>query len=223
MHPALILANGQEGTMDLIKRLWQAFFPPEPTLIAGYRRARERFLLPNEWATVNEALKKKPIKVKVYFQLLFLLGCRRDELRTCVWAHIDLEEGIWQKFKTKNKKRHVLPLSPEAVALFRELPQNGPYVFPGEGPTQPWSRTAVKYWWRKIQFESGCHDVQIRDLRRSTASWMTMDGANLKVVQSMLDHSSLTTTQIYARLDLKSLREALNRHAQRIFGRSNTA
>lgn len=67
--------------------------------------------------------------------------------------------------------------------------------------------------------KTACPDVQIRDLRRSTASWMTMHGENLKVVQSVLDHSSLSTTQIYARLDVKAVREALGRHARRIFAR----
>lgn len=212
--------------MELLKRVWQAFFPPKPPVIAGYRRARERFLLPTEWNEIRAHLASDPPKVRIFFTLLFLLGCRRDELRTVSWAHLDLDAAIWTKMKTKNGKRHLLPLSSEAVALFRELqclPNVGPYCFTGDAAngatldTQPWSRSAVKYWWRKIRNETACPDVQIRDLRRSTASWMTMNGENIKVVQSMLDHSSLSTTQIYARLDIGSLRAALNRHAQRIF------
>lgn len=207
--------------MELLKRLYTAIFPP-PVTPPRKRTARERFLLPNEWATIRQSLDEKPLKIRVYFSLLFSLGCRRDELRTCSWAQLDLDAGIWHKLHTKNGKRHILPLSPEAVALFRELPRKGSYVFQGSTPQREWSRTAVKYWWRKIRHESACPDVQIRDLRRSTASWMTMNGENLKVVQSVLDHSSLSTTQIYARLDLKSLAEALNRHAQRIFSRGRT-
>lgn len=211
--------------MELLKRLLVALFPPKQES-AKRNPPRERFLLPNEWTTIRQNLSDKPLHVRVYFSLLFILGCRRDELRTCSWAHLDLDAAIWHKLRTKNGKRQVLPLPPEAVALFRELPMDRPYCFSGDttnGNTlnQPWSRSAVKYWWRKIRHESACQDVQIRDLRRSTASWMTMQGENLKVVQKMLDHSSLTTTQIYARLDLKSLREALNRHAKRIFGRPN--
>jgi integrase len=204
--------------MELFKRLLKAFFPPTPTK----RNERERFLLPQEWIAVQSSLAHKPLKIRVFFLLIFLTGCRRDELRKCSWAQLDLDAAIWHKLETKNGKRQVLPLSPEAVALFRELPTTGRYCFQGDltkGATcgQPWSRSAVKYWWRKIRHESACQDVQIRDLRRSTASWMTMEGENLKVIQKLLDHTSLSTTQIYARLDLKSLREALNRHAQRIF------
>ena len=68
--------------------------------------------------------------------------------------------------------------------------------------------------------EAGCHDVQIRDLRRTAASWMVQDGENLKVIQSMLHHSSVQMTgRVYAHLDQTSLRAALNRHAERVFGR----
>lgn len=202
--------------MQIFKRLFAACFPPAPEP-PKRNPPRERFLLPAEWSAIRHALDGKPAKVRIYFSLLFLLGCRRDELRTCSWAQLDLDAAIWHKLHTKNGKRQVLPLSPEAVALFRELPQHGPYCFEGATPQQAWSRTAVKYWWRKIRHETACPDVQIRDLRRSTASWMTMHGENLKVVQSVLDHSSLSTTQIYARLDIRAIRDALTRHAQRMF------
>lgn len=180
------------------------------------RPARERFVLPAEWLTIRPILAGCPDKVRIYFTLLFVLGCRRDELRTMRWADIDLQAGLWHKLKTKNGKRQMLPLCPETCALLAALPLSGPYVFPGETMSAPWSRTAVKYWWRKIRWASGCPDVQIRDLRRSCASWMTMNGENLKVVQTVLDHSSLSTTQIYARLDLHTVKEALARHARRI-------
>lgn len=198
--------------MGFLKRLHHLFLP-----VPIKSKARERFLLPHEWAQIHPILEQKPLKVRVYFSCLLLTGARRDELRTLQWSHLDLEAGLWHKFKTKNGKRQMLPLSPEVVALFQLLPKIGPYVFMGEREDRAWSRTAVKYWWRKIRLKSGCPDVQIRDLRRSCASWMTMNGENLKVVQSVLDHSSLSTTQIYARLDLSTIREALNRHAKRLF------
>lgn len=208
--------------MELWKRLVRSILPPEPAPLK--RKARERFVLPAEWLAIRKILAETPPKVRIYFSLLLLLGCRRDELRTCSWAQIDLDAGIWHKLKTKNGKRQVLPLSPEAVTLFRELPTDSQYCFTGDqakgGTTdQAWSKTAVTYWWRKIRHASACPDVQVRDLRRSTASWLTMNGENLKVVQSVLDHSSLSTTQIYARLDIKAIREALGRHAQRLFRR----
>lgn len=184
------------------------------------RVARERFLFPQEWERVKPIIEQTPPKVRVYFSILILEGSRRDELRTAQWSQFDLTpgQGIWYKPKTKTGRSHTLPLSDLSVDLLSQLPRTGLYVFPGETPDRPWSRTAVRYWWRKIRRLANCPDVRIHDLRRTAASWMTMHGENLKMVQSMLNHSSLLTTQIYARLDLSSLRAALNRHAGRFFG-----
>ena len=121
--------------------------------------------------------------------------------------------------QTQNQtgRTQVLPLSEESTQLLGQLAHAGRYVFPGETPDVPWSRTAVQYWWRKLRRQAGCPDVQIRDLRRTCASWMTMQGENLKVIQTVLNHTNLSTTQVYARLDQASLRAALNRHAHRTF------
>lgn len=200
--------------MKLFHYLLRFISPPITT-----RHPRERFLLPHEWLLIRPVLDSKPDKVRIFFTFLFLTGCRRDEARTMQWSEVDYVNGLWHKRHTKNGKRHLLPLSPESLALLRALPQLGPYCFTGATPHQPWSRTAVKYWWRKIRFESGCPDIRIHDLRRSTASWMTMNGENLKVVQQTLGHSDLSVTgKVYAHLDLRSLREAMKRHAEQVLG-----
>lgn len=191
------------------------FLRPEPRT----RRPRERFILPHEWMTIRPQLAKCPTKVRVYFTILFLTGCRRDELRTAQWSQFELTDpanAFWHKPKGKNGKRQVLPIDREVVALLNELPRVGPHVFTGKTEAHVWSRTAVKHWWRKIRWASGVPDVRIHDLRRSTASWMTMHGENLKTVQSVLDHSSLKTTEVYARLDVGATRAALRRHADRV-------
>lgn len=200
----------------MMLRWLRSYFLPCPP-----RVARERFLLPTEWARIRSILESMPIKVRVYFTLLVLLGCRRDELRRAQWHQIDLQAAIWHKPKGKNGKRQILPLAPQAVQLFSELPRSGLYVFVGDvtkhgRPDQAWSATAVKYWWRKIRWEAGCPDVRIHDLRRTTGSWLTMSGENLKVVQSVLDHRSLRTTEVYSRLDLGTIKTALERHAARV-------
>lgn len=62
----------------------------------------------------------------------------------------------------------------------------------------------------------GLHDVQVRDLRRTGCPCWGIDGANLPVIQQVLNHSSLTSTQVYARLSIAPVREALDRQAERI-------
>jgi len=181
------------------------------------RRPRERFLLPHEWVTLRPILQEQPPKIRVYFSLLLLEGPRMSEAREMQRSHVDLSQGIWHKPTCKNGRRQILALSPTSCTLLSGLPNRGPYFFPGESPVVPWSRTAVEYWWRKIRKEAGCHDVQIRDLRRTTATWLSMNQENLVTIRDILHHSSLSTTQIYARADQASTRAALTRHAERMF------
>ena len=81
-----------------------------------------------------------------------------------------------------------------------------------------WSGTAVEFCWRRIRKQVGLRDVRIHDLRRTAASWLAINGSNLPVIQSMLNHKSLTSTQIYARLSVAPVRLALDDQAERMLG-----
>lgn len=181
------------------------------------RKPRERFLLPHEWEALKPVLHTAFPKRRIYFSLLLLLGPRRDELRLMQRAHVDLTSGIWHKPTTKNGRRQIIALSPLACSLLAELESVGPYFFIGETPEVPWSATAVEHAWRQIRKKAGCRDVQIRDLRRTAATWMVAGGENLMTIKEILHHSSVATTQIYARADQTTVRAALGRHADRIF------
>ncbi len=180
------------------------------------RHARERFLLPIEWHRLKAVLDEQPPKIRIYFYLLVLEGPRMSEARTMQRNHVDLAAGLWHKPTTKSGRSQILALSPQTCALLAQLTCSGCYLFPGESNEQPWSRTAVQYHWRKIRRLAQLSDVQIRDLRRTCASWLTMQGESLMVVKDILHHSSVATTQIYARLDQRAVRAALTRHAERI-------
>jgi len=180
------------------------------------RHTRERYLLPKEWARVKALLDRKPPKVRVYFYVLILEGPRMSEARLMEWAHVDLQAGLWYKPITKTRKAQTLALSHQACYLLETLPRTSRYVFPGESEHVPWSPTAVLYHWYKIRAAAGCPDVQIRDLRRTCASWLAMQGESTLIIQNVLNHSSLAVTQVYARLDQRSVRQALDRHGARL-------
>lgn len=187
------------------------------------RFPRERFVLPKEWDVLRPLIQQQPEKVSIYFSLLFLLGSRMSELRTARWVEIDLDARLWHKTKTKNGRRQLVPLSPAACDLLRQLPQTGPYLFSGQieyggDPNRPWSGTAVRHWWRKIRWAAGCPDVQIRDIRRTAATWMVQGGENLMTIKEILNHSSVAITQVYARADCATQAAALDRHAKRVLG-----
>lgn len=136
------------------------------------------------------------------------------------WDRIDLTGGIWYKPMTKNGKAQTLAMSPAACELLARLPRNGQFVFPGEHPNLPWSRTAVHWHWRKIKRLASLTDVQIRDIRRTLGTWMTMERENTRTIQTIFNHSDIrTTARIYSVVDLNVQRAALTRHADRVMAR----
>lgn len=71
--------------------------------------------------------------IKCALRLAPLVFVRPGELRTALWADIDLEAGEWRYTVTKTNTTHIVPLATQAVALLRELQAltgHGRYVFP---------------------------------------------------------------------------------------------
>lgn len=105
-----------------------------------------------------------------------------------------------------------IPLSADALNILTrrrdELGGEG-YVFPklrgGEGhisqPQRPFDR---------IRKRAGLADLRIHDLRRSAGSWLAAAGASLPQIGRALGHADARSTQIYARLDLSSVRESMD-------------
>lgn len=58
-------------------------------------------------------------------------------------------------------------------------------------------------------------EVRLHDLRSTCASYLAIEGENLPVIQSVLNHRSLAPTSIYARLNTKATDRALQAQADR--------
>ncbi len=72
--------------------------------------------------------------VQCALRLAPLLFVRPGELRQAEWANVDLETAEWRFIASKTKTDHLVPLSHQAVKIFRELhPLTGHlrFVFPG--------------------------------------------------------------------------------------------
>ena len=55
--------------------------------------------------------------------------------------------------------------------------------------------------------------MRVHDLRRTLGSWMAAAGASLPLIGKALNHSSVSTTAVYARLQLDPVRVALEANA----------
>lgn len=230
LHDSLGKENGRYAanrtlallrTMFNVARDWRLFLGPNPTEgIKMFREEkRERFLSPDELRRVKDALAEEPnVFWRAYFPLSLLLGTRRSELLSAQWADIDLDQRTWRLPLTKAGRSHLLPLPSPAIEILRSLPSadKSEWVFPGSGSTGHLAEP--KKAWQRIRERARVPDVRIHDLRRTLGSWLSGQGYNLQLIGKALNHSSISTTQVYARLDLNPLREALERNAQLMLG-----
>jgi integrase len=172
---------------------------------------RERFLDAVEIDRLFAALADEPSPFwRAYFRLALLLGTRKNELLTARWDDINLTEAIWTIPNTKAGRSHTLPLPRAAVAILAELPSRNrtDWVFPSDKkPGQRLSRADDA--WNRIRERAGITHARIHDLRRTLGSWLAAQGHSLTMIGKTLNHTNLATTQVYARLTLEPVREAL--------------
>lgn len=95
--------------------------------------------------------------VKSALLLSPLVFVRPGELRTALWADMDLDRAEWRYFVTKTKTDHLVPLATQAAAILRELHAltgHGRYVFPGRDPQKPMSEAAVNAALRRMGYDT---------------------------------------------------------------------
>ena len=80
---------------------------------------------------------------------------------------------------------------------------------------RPLERVAVWQIVRKYAAVAGLDDVHPHKLRHSFATHLLMGGADLRVVQDLLGHADIGTTQIYTHVDRTQLREVVKSHHPR--------
>lgn len=107
-------------------------------------------------------------EVRAALQLAPLVFVRPGELRQAEWSEFDLDvvdaddkpAAVWNipAQRMKMREAHLVPLTPQAVAILRELKPltgRGRYVFPsGRGPKRPMSNNAVNAALRRMGFDS---------------------------------------------------------------------
>jgi site-specific recombinase XerD len=145
--------------------------------------------------------------------LLFLrLGLRCEEVAALSPADIDWKNGCLKVHSAKTYRDRLLPLPRDVgkalVAYLRSLRTRPRRLFdPTRKPPIPEQRyeVYVKNCMYYLFQRAGIRNRGPHSLRHTLATEMVSNGATFKAVSDVLGHKSITTTLIYAKLDLKAL------------------
>jgi integrase/recombinase XerD len=148
-------------------------------------------------------------------ELLYATGLRVSELVGLTFKQVDLRRGVVRPLG-KGSKERVVPMVPQAVAKLEVyLSQGRRQLLKGRESRHlfvnqrggPLTRQGFWKILKNYARQAGVRDLSPHTLRHSFATHLLSRGANLRVLQLLLGHADLATTQIYTHLDAARLRE----------------
>ena len=164
--------------------------------------------------TADDAPPDEHLRDRAMLELLYATGMRVGELTGLNLADIDLARGL-ARVTGKGNKQRVVPFGREATLALNEWLEFGrselangkaeDAVFVGSRGGRIGQRQVRRVVERAGQ-RAGVSDISPHTLRHTAATHMLEGGADLRVVQEMLGHSSLQTTQIYTHVSAQRLK-----------------
>lgn len=176
---------------------------------------------------ISAALSKggiEGIRNGAIIETFFSCGLRVSELCSLKYSDCFFDEGfirIWGK----GRKERIVPISPMAIERISEYLRHPERPVPKRGEEdiiflsnrgKAISRIMVFVVVKEAARMAGIsREVSPHTLRHSFATALLAGGANLQVIQVMLGHEDIATTEIYAHLNNEQLREQIERYHPR--------
>jgi site-specific recombinase XerD len=162
--------------------------------------------------TASEGSKRRDLRNRALLLLFLRLGLRTEEVASLLPGDIDWERGCLKVHSAKTSRERTLPLPQDVgealVSYLRSLRTRPTRLFDPTRKTpipeqryQVYVRNCMIYLFQC----AAIHSLGAHSLRHTLATEMVSNGATFKAVSDVLGHKSITTTLIYAKLDLKAL------------------
>ncbi len=148
-----------------------------------------RVLMPEAIDAIFAKMKKKNIDEWRYYIFELWTGARRSEGSKLDWPDCNLNEAK-AKLKGKGNKERIVPLLPSVIKALTPIKKDIGKVFL-QYHRDTWSKKFHAY-----ALSCGIN-ARLHDLRHSAATYMLKSGIDIRVVQKILGHKHLTTTEIY--------------------------
>jgi integrase len=151
--------------------------------------------------------------------LALATGARASNLRNLTWADVDLEQWRLRFTQTKTNQPRYVPLVGPAQRVLSEQLERDPtkqgWVFKGARNSAPASLDAP---WRVVRAVAGLtgnKHCRFHDLRHTTASYLTMNGASLAEVAEALGQRTLVMAKRYSHQSGEHVRATFERMSER--------
>ncbi len=184
---------------------WEMYSKPNPVRHIKFfkEKPRNRFftikeigMLCNAAKTISENAGHNKIQFYFYYILIIALstGLRLGEILNLKWS--SYKEGYFHIEEDKeNTEKHV-PIRDEVYALLLTIPQTSVYIF----DLKRRSSDVIRNVWKKTKITAKIQSpetLRFHDTRRTVGVMLQIAGYSMRVVQHILGHQDIRTTQAY--------------------------
>ncbi|KGT86452.1 site-specific tyrosine recombinase XerD [Erwinia typographi] len=229
-------ATSSARLLSAMRRLFQYLYreklrEDDPSALLASPKLPQRLPKDLSEAQIDRLLQapsvEQPIELrdKAMLELLYATGLRVTELVSLTLNNVSLRQGVVRVIGKGDKER-LVPLGEEAVHWLEQYLEYGrPWLLNGQTldvlfPSNRAQQMTRQTFWHRIKHYAtlaGIDSAKLSPhvLRHAFATHLLNHGADLRVVQMLLGHSDLSTTQIYTHVATERLRQLHQQHHPR--------
>lgn len=151
-------------------------------------------------------------KSRLIISFLYSTGLRVSELVNLKVGDLNLQDNTGWVRRGKGSKDRVFTFSDQikkdVVSYLNDMPKNKEYLFSKEKPLT--TRNIQKIIKKTKERARINKKVTPHTLRHSFATHLLENGTDIRIIQALLGHSSLSTTQVYTHISSEQLRKVKN-------------
>ncbi|ALB69514.1 site-specific tyrosine recombinase XerD [Cronobacter muytjensii] len=229
-------ATSTARMLSAVRRLFQHLYrekirDDDPSALLASPKLPQRLPKDLSEAQVERLLQAptvdQPIELrdKAMLEVLYATGLRVSELVGLTMSDVSLRQGVVRVIGKGNKER-LVPLGEEAIYWLEHYLTHGrPWLLNGQSldvlfPSNRAQQMTRQTFWHRIKHYAQLAGIDSEKLsphvlRHAFATHLLNHGADLRVVQMLLGHSDLSTTQIYTHVATERLRQLHQQHHPR--------
>ncbi len=229
-------ASSTARMLSAVRRLFQHLYrekirDDDPSALLASPKLPQRLPKDLSEAQVERLLQvptvEEPIELrdKAMLEVLYATGLRVSELVGLTMSDVSLRQGVVRVIGKGNKER-LVPLGEEAVYWLEQYLTHGrPWLLNGQSldilfPSNRARQMTRQTFWHRIKHYAQLAGIDSEKLsphvlRHAFATHLLNHGADLRVVQMLLGHSDLSTTQIYTHVATERLQQLHQQHHPR--------